>query len=93
MLAVGLQSGPIAVTALVIGTLFVFHGGLQETSIGATAFDDKIVRWFNELSWPGLHTTARVIAAGSSWWTVNVGLWVLVLALLALRRWRQAFPY
>jgi len=54
-----------------------------------TVADDAVVRWLAGLEAPGLVGVWRALAALSSWWVINGLALVLVLALLALRRFRH----
>jgi tRNA A-37 threonylcarbamoyl transferase component Bud32 len=77
----------IALVAVVSATLVVFHDGLHGAAIPATVIDDTIVRWVSGVDAPGLHGAARTLTAVSSWWTIQILVWALPLALLVLRRW------
>jgi tRNA A-37 threonylcarbamoyl transferase component Bud32 len=75
--------------ALVTLSLVVFAHGIRGVAVPVTAADDAVVRWLVELQAPGLGVLMRVLAAISSWWVLNGLALGLVLALLALRRFRH----
>jgi tRNA A-37 threonylcarbamoyl transferase component Bud32/membrane-associated phospholipid phosphatase len=79
----------IAALAMVALPLVVFAGELRGPAVAVTVADDAVVRWLAGLHAPGLVGLWRALAAISSWWVLNGLLWGLVLALLALRRFRQ----
>ncbi len=79
----------IAAVALVALPLVVFARGLRGPAVAVTVADDAVVRWLAGLHAPGLVGLWRVLAAISSWWVLNGLLWGLLLALLALRRFRH----
>ena len=70
-------------------TIVVFAGGMRGLAVNATVADDAVVRWFVGLQAPGLVGAWRALAAISSWWTINGLLAGLLVALLALRRFRH----
>src|SRR5215213_2791884 len=70
-------------------TIVVFAGGMRGLAVNATVADDALVRWFVGLQAPGLVGAWRALAAISSWWTINGLLAGLLVALLALRRFRH----
>jgi tRNA A-37 threonylcarbamoyl transferase component Bud32 len=79
----------VAAIVLVALSVAVFAGGLRGPAVGVTVADDAIVGWLAGLDAPGLEGTWRALASLASWWVLN-GLAVgLVLALLALRRFRH----
>ena len=57
--------------------------------MAVTVLDDAVVRWLAGLDAPGLAGTWRALAFLSSWWVLNILGFGLVLALLALRRFRH----
>jgi tRNA A-37 threonylcarbamoyl transferase component Bud32/membrane-associated phospholipid phosphatase len=83
----------IAVVVLVTLTIVVFARGLRGPAITVTVVDDAVVGWLNGLDAPGLVGLWRVLAAISSWWVLNGLALALVLALLALRRFRQLIVF
>jgi tRNA A-37 threonylcarbamoyl transferase component Bud32 len=79
----------VASVVLVAMSIAVFAGGLRGLAVGVTVVDDAVVRWLAGLDAPGLEGTWRVLAFLSSWWVLNALGLGLVLALLALRRFRH----
>jgi membrane-associated phospholipid phosphatase/serine/threonine-protein kinase RIO1 len=79
----------IATAALVALTTMVFAHGLRGLAVDVTVADDAIVRWLAGLNGPGLLGVWRALAAISSWVTIVLLEWGLLLALLALRRIRH----
>jgi hypothetical protein len=79
----------IAGVVLMALTIKVFAGGMRGLAIDVTVVDDAVVRWLVGLQAPGLVGAWRVLAAISSWWVINGLLVGLLLALLALRRFRH----
>jgi tRNA A-37 threonylcarbamoyl transferase component Bud32 len=83
----------IAAVVLVALTVVVFARGLRGAAVAVTVVDDAVVRWLSGLDAPGLVAVERALAAISSWWVLNgLGLG-LVLALLALRRFRHLIVF
>jgi tRNA A-37 threonylcarbamoyl transferase component Bud32 len=83
---VGWLAASIVLVALSVA---VFAGGLHGPAVGVTVVDDAIVRWLAGLDAPGLEGTWRALASPASWWVLNTLAAGLVLALLALRRFRH----
>jgi tRNA A-37 threonylcarbamoyl transferase component Bud32/membrane-associated phospholipid phosphatase len=83
----------IAAVVLVALTIVVFAQGLRGAAVAVTVADDAVVRWLNGLDAPGLVGLWRALAAISSWWVLNALALGLVLALLALRRFRQLIVF
>src|SRR5215218_8553784 len=54
-----------------------------------TLADVAVVRWLGGIDLPGFRGLLRGLAALSSWWVLNIVSYLLVLTLLALRRFRQ----
>jgi tRNA A-37 threonylcarbamoyl transferase component Bud32 len=79
----------IAALVLVALTIVVFARGLRGLAVDVTVVDDAVVRWLGGLHAPGLVGLFRALAVISSWWVINGLALVLVLALLALRRFRH----
>jgi tRNA A-37 threonylcarbamoyl transferase component Bud32 len=79
----------VASVMLVALSLVVFAGGLRGPAVEVTVVDDAIVGWLAGLDAPGLEGTWRAMAAPASWWVLNALAVGLVLALLALRRFRH----
>ena len=70
-------------------SIVVFAGGLRGLAVEVTVADDAVVGWLAGLEAPGLAGAWRALASLSSWWVLNGLLVGLVLALLALRRFRH----
>jgi membrane-associated phospholipid phosphatase/tRNA A-37 threonylcarbamoyl transferase component Bud32 len=79
----------VASVVLVGLSMVVFAGGLHGPAVVVTVLDDAVVRWLAGLDGPGLEGTWEALAFLASWWVLNALGWGLVLALLALRRFRQ----
>jgi hypothetical protein len=78
----------VALVVLVVLSIAVFGGGLQGPAVAVTVLDDAAVRWLAGLDAPGLTATWQALAFLGSLWVLNLGFG-LVLALLALRRFRH----
>jgi tRNA A-37 threonylcarbamoyl transferase component Bud32 len=79
----------VAALVLIALLIVVFAGGMHGLAVDVTVADDAVVRWLGKVHPPGLLAVERGLAAISSWWVLN-GLAVgLLLALLALKRFRQ----
>jgi PAP2 superfamily len=74
------------VAALSIG---LFHGRWRGPAVGFTVADDAVVRWLSTPSFPGYRGIARVLAAPGNLLFLTGLLWGVVVALLALRRFRH----
>jgi membrane-associated phospholipid phosphatase/tRNA A-37 threonylcarbamoyl transferase component Bud32 len=79
----------VASVVLVGLSMAVFAGGLRGPAVAVTVLDDAAVGWLAGLDGPGLEGTWEALAFLGSWWVLNALGWGLVLALLALRRFRQ----
>jgi hypothetical protein len=79
----------VASVVLVALSMVVFAGGLRGPAVAVTVLDDAVVGWLAGLGGPGLEGTWEALAFLGSWWVLNVLGWGLVLALLALRRFRH----
>jgi len=79
----------IAAVVLVALSIVVFARGLRGPALAVTVADDAVVRWMAGLHAPGLVPVFRALAAIGSWWMLNGLALGLLLALLALRRFRQ----
>src|SRR4051794_8437144 len=79
----------IALIASIAFSLIVFRNGLDGVAVPVTVADDTIVRWVSDLDAPGLHTTARLLTALSSWTAIQLLVWGVDIALLVWRRWRH----
>src|ERR671913_407577 len=79
----------VASVVLVALSMVVFAGGLRGLAVAVTVLDDAVVRWLAGLDAPGLAGTWAALAFLGSWWILNAVGFGLVLALLALRRFRH----
>jgi membrane-associated phospholipid phosphatase len=79
----------VASGVLVALSVVVFAGGLRGPAVAVTVLDDAVVRWLAGLDAPWLVGTWEGLAFLASWWVLNTLGLGLVLALLALRRFRQ----
>jgi tRNA A-37 threonylcarbamoyl transferase component Bud32 len=79
----------LAAFVLVALTVVVFARGLRGLAVDVTVADDAVVSWLGGLHAPGLVGLWRALAAICSWWVINGLALALVLALLALRRFRH----
>ena len=79
----------VASVVLVALSIVVFAGGLRGLAVAVTVLDVAVVRWLAGLDAPGLAGTWRALAFLGSWWVLNIMGFGLVLALLALRRFRH----
>jgi tRNA A-37 threonylcarbamoyl transferase component Bud32/membrane-associated phospholipid phosphatase len=79
----------VALVVLLMLSIVVFGGGLRGPAVTVTVLDDAVVRWLAGLDTPGLAASWRPLAFLGSWWVLNLLGFGLVLALLALRRFRH----
>ena len=79
----------VAALVLVGLTLAVFARGLRGPAVAVTVADDAIVGWLAGLVGPGLEPVLRGVTRVASWWVLYSSYYVLLLALLVLRRWRH----
>jgi membrane-associated phospholipid phosphatase/tRNA A-37 threonylcarbamoyl transferase component Bud32 len=79
----------VALVVLVVLSIAVFGGGLRGPAVAVTVLDDAVVRWLAELDAPGLQEAWQALAFLGSLWVLNTVGFGLVLALLALRRFRH----
>jgi membrane-associated phospholipid phosphatase/tRNA A-37 threonylcarbamoyl transferase component Bud32 len=79
----------VALVVLLTLSIVVFAGGLRGPAVTVTILDDAVVRWLAGLDAPGLTATWQALAFLGSWWVLNLLGFGLLLALLALRRFRQ----
>ena len=79
----------VASVVLVGLSIVVFAGGLRGPAVAVTVADDAVVRWLAGLDAPWLAGIWRALAFLGSWWVLNILGFGLVLALLALRRFRH----
>jgi membrane-associated phospholipid phosphatase len=83
----------LAAVVLVALATVVSGRGLRGPAVAITVADDAVVRWLAGLQAPGLGAVKHALAALSSWLVLNVLLAGLVLALLALRRFRHLIVF
>src|SRR5262245_31568108 len=82
--------GWLVAAAVLVGlTLAIFGRGLRGPAITVTVADDAVVGWLAGLVGPGLVAPLQGLARIGSWWVLLTLWYGLVLALLALRRWRH----
>ena len=82
--------GWLVISVVLVGlSMVVFAGGLRGPAVAVTVLDDAVVGWLAGLDAPWLARTWQALAFLGSWWVLNTLGWGLVLALLALRRFRQ----
>jgi membrane-associated phospholipid phosphatase/tRNA A-37 threonylcarbamoyl transferase component Bud32 len=74
---------------LVALAVAVFARGMRGIAVDVTVVDDAVVRWLAGVDLPGFVAVMRALAALSSWWVLNGVLYGLIVALLALRRFRH----
>jgi membrane-associated phospholipid phosphatase/tRNA A-37 threonylcarbamoyl transferase component Bud32 len=79
----------VALVVLVVLSIVVFGGGLRGPAVGVTVLDDAVVRWLARLDAPWLQGAWQALAFLGSLWVLNLVGFGLVLALLALRRFRH----
>ena len=73
--------------------MLVFRNGVQGAAIPVTVVDDTIVRWVSDIDLPGIHGLARGVSYASSWWVIELTIWLLPVALIVFRRWRHLLIY
>jgi tRNA A-37 threonylcarbamoyl transferase component Bud32/membrane-associated phospholipid phosphatase len=82
--------GWLVAAVLLVGlTLAIFGRGLHGPAVAATVIDDAVVAWLAGLVGPGAAPFLRGVARIGSWWVLYTAYYVLLLALLVLRRWRH----
>ena len=74
-------------------TVLIFRKGVRGAAIPAMVLDDTVVRWVSGIDLPGAHGLARGVSYAASWWAVEITVWLLVVALIAFRRWRHLLIY
>jgi membrane-associated phospholipid phosphatase len=79
----------VALVVLLTLSVVVFAGGLRGPAVAVTVLDDAVVRWLAGLDTPGLTATWQALAFLGSWWVLNLLGFGLLLALVALRRFRH----
>jgi hypothetical protein len=80
----------LAAAVLVASALAIFSRGLRGVAAEVTVADDAVVRWLEDLHVPGLAGTFRALATLDSWPVLDTVPLVLLVALIALRRFRHA---
>jgi tRNA A-37 threonylcarbamoyl transferase component Bud32 len=83
----------LAAVVLIALAMVVFGPGMRGQAVALTVADDAVVRWLAGLHAPGLVAVKHALAGLSSWWVLNGLLAGLVLALLALRRFRHLIVF
>jgi tRNA A-37 threonylcarbamoyl transferase component Bud32 len=83
----------LAAVVLITLAIVVFGRGMRGPAVAVTVADDTVVSWLAGLQAPGLGVGKRALAALSSWWILNGLVAGLVLALLALRRFRHLIVF
>jgi tRNA A-37 threonylcarbamoyl transferase component Bud32 len=83
----------LAGVVLVGLSILIFARGLRGVAVEVTVVDDAVVGWLVGLDAPGLVGVWRMLAAVSSWWVLNGLFYGLLLALVALRRFRQLIVF
>jgi tRNA A-37 threonylcarbamoyl transferase component Bud32/membrane-associated phospholipid phosphatase len=83
----------VAAVVLVGLSVAVFVRGLQGPAVTVTVAGDAVVSWLGGLHAPGLVGGFRVLAAITSWWTIEVLGVALLLALLLFRRFRHLIVF
>jgi tRNA A-37 threonylcarbamoyl transferase component Bud32/membrane-associated phospholipid phosphatase len=78
-----------ASVVLVALSMVVFAGGLRGPAVAVTVADDAVVGWLAGLDGPWLVRSWEALAFLGSWWVLNILALGLVVALLALRRFRH----
>ena len=83
------------VVACVVALLSIvlFWGKWRGPAVGLTVGDHAIVRWLSAPSFPGYVGAARVLAAPGNLVFLTALLWSVVVALLALRRFRHLIVF
>ena len=83
----------IGAIVAVVFTVVIYHDGVQGAAITVIDIDDTIVRWVSDVDLPGIHGTARFVSYASSWWVIELTVWLLPIALIVFRRWRHLLIY
>jgi tRNA A-37 threonylcarbamoyl transferase component Bud32/membrane-associated phospholipid phosphatase len=79
----------VVVVLLVVLALAVFGRGMRGPAVAVTVFDDTVVRWLSGLDGGGLEALFTGVARIGSWWLLFVLWFVVIVALVVLRRWRH----
>jgi tRNA A-37 threonylcarbamoyl transferase component Bud32 len=81
-----------AVVAIAVAAV-IFRNGVDGAAISVIVVDDTVVRWMSNFDLPGLDAAARGVSYAASWWAIELTVWLLSLALIAVRRWRHLVIY
>jgi membrane-associated phospholipid phosphatase/tRNA A-37 threonylcarbamoyl transferase component Bud32 len=82
--------GWLVVLVVLVGlAVAVFARGMRGSAVAVTVVDDAVVGWLSGLDAPGLEPLLQGLARLGSWWVLFVLWWVVIVALLVLRRWRH----
>src|SRR5262245_52796406 len=79
----------VCALAAIALTVLIFRNGVDGIAITAIVIDDTVVRWVSGVDLLGIDTAARWVNYAASWWVIEPTIWLLALALIALRRWRH----
>ena len=79
----------VAAVVLVVLVVLVFAPGLRGIAVDVTVADQVVVRWLQQADSPAAVSVLRALAWPSSWTVLNLVGPALLLALLALRRFRH----
>jgi membrane-associated phospholipid phosphatase/tRNA A-37 threonylcarbamoyl transferase component Bud32 len=79
----------VAAVVLVVLTVLVFARGLRGTAVDVTVADQAVVRWLQQADSPAAVGIMRALARPASWTVLDIVGPALLLALLALRRFRH----
>ncbi|MGY1742906.1 MULTISPECIES: phosphatase PAP2 family protein [unclassified Blastococcus] len=79
----------VAAVVLVALTVLVFARGLRGIAVDVTVADQAVARWLQQADGPAGVDTFRALAWASSWTVLDLVGPALLLALLALRRFRH----
>jgi tRNA A-37 threonylcarbamoyl transferase component Bud32 len=79
----------VAAVVLMVTAVVVFARGLRGIAVEVAVVDAAVVGWLTGIDLPGFEAAMRALAALSSWWVLNGVTFGLILALLALRRFRH----
>jgi hypothetical protein len=79
----------VASVVLIVLSMVVFAGGLRGPAVAVTVLDDTVVRRLAGLDAPWLVRAWEALAFLGSWWVLNTLGLGLLMALLALRRFRH----
>ena len=73
--------------------MLTFRNGVSGAAIPVIVVDDTVTRWMSGIDLPGIAGIARVVSSASSWWVIEVVVWLLPVALVVFRRWRHLLVY